>query len=402
MKRNIVFIVSILIFTILLASCGAESNEPPIPEHDKYEYVFQLNDDGESYSLVNVYFYCSEMLDLVIPSEYNGKPVTAISDKEVANPIGMRVKSLEIPASIVTIAPCTMYYAMTEEINVSPENPVYSSQDGNLYSKDGKELIVYASGKTSHSFEIPDTVESLGENAFAFTYFLKSVTVPNSVKSVHETTFYNANALKEIVNNTGRDESFLGLMPFNQPKPVIHSGESIIQCEDGFLYLMDDENARIIGYIGDESDAVIPCLDKNGRLSFVIDDRAFAFNENLKKITLPLNLDKICYEAFYLTKIEEVVFTDDIDSIARYSFASMERLKKITLPERITNIEEEAFYYCTALESIIIPKGVSSIGANAFTGCEALTIYCKDESQPDTWDAEWNSLPCKVIWNYTN
>ena len=51
-------------------------------------------------------------------------------------------------------------------VTVSENNSFYKSIDGNLYTKDGKTLIQYAIGKTSTTFEIPDSVTSIGNSAF--------------------------------------------------------------------------------------------------------------------------------------------------------------------------------------------------------------------------------------------
>jgi hypothetical protein len=52
------------------------------------------------------------------------------------------------------------------EIEVSADNEYYSSVDGNLYSKDEDELLLYMPGKTSSSFVIPEYVVTIGEKAF--------------------------------------------------------------------------------------------------------------------------------------------------------------------------------------------------------------------------------------------
>lgn len=57
-----------------------------------------------------------------------------------------------------------------ENINVSPDNPVYKSIDGVLFSKDGKKLIWYPPTKNEG----------------------KSYTVPNSVKTIASRAFYQA------------------------------------------------------------------------------------------------------------------------------------------------------------------------------------------------------------------
>ena len=77
-------------------------------------------------------------------------------------------------------------------------NTTYKSIDGNLYSFDGKVLIQYAIGKTATSFTIPDSVESIGENAFSGCTSLKSVIIPDSVKSIGNYAFYKCTTLTSM------------------------------------------------------------------------------------------------------------------------------------------------------------------------------------------------------------
>lgn len=45
---------------------------------------------------------------------------------------------------------------------------------------------------------IPDSVTSIGEDAFGYCFSLTSITIPNSVKSVGSYAFYNCKSLKSI------------------------------------------------------------------------------------------------------------------------------------------------------------------------------------------------------------
>ena len=53
--------------------------------------------------------------------------------------------------------------------------------------------------------------------------------------------------------------------------------------------------------------------------------------------------------------------------------AGKRNLKVITLPKGMTSIGDNAFWGCTALTSVSLPEGVTSIGSYAFSGCAALT-----------------------------
>ena len=77
-------------------------------------------------------------------------------------------------------------------------------------------------------------------------------------------------------------------------------------------------------------------------------------------------------------KLKSVVFADNAtcQSIGGGAFQYCTALESVTLPEGLTSIGGGAFQYCTALESVTLPEGLTSIGASAFNGCSRLsTIY---------------------------
>lgn len=68
-------------------------------------------------------------------------------------------------------------------INVSEDNPYYSSENGVLYNKDKTQLIKYPYCKSDKSFVIPDTVVKISTNSMQ-NYFLEELTIGASLESV--------------------------------------------------------------------------------------------------------------------------------------------------------------------------------------------------------------------------
>lgn len=90
-------------------------------------------------------------------------------------------------------SPCT---SLTE-INVNKDNQYYLSVDGILFNKDMTTIIKYPEGKAGN-YKIPDSVTTVGNDAFMNCKFLKSVEVPYSIHKIGNITFgyydsYNGN-----------------------------------------------------------------------------------------------------------------------------------------------------------------------------------------------------------------
>ncbi len=72
-------------------------------------------------------------------------------------------------------------------------------------------------------------------------------------------------------------------------------------------------------------------------------------------------------------KIKTVTIGDDITSIGDFAFVDCINLKGIAIPDTITSIGRNAFSGCSSLTSIAIPDRVTNIGSYAFSGCSSLT-----------------------------
>ena len=188
---------------------------------------YTLSDDETYYIVGGIGSYTDT--DLVIPEIYKGKPVKEIG--ESAFEYNTSLKSISIPSSIEKIGDSAFYFCKNLEslnisegvvnigawafkdcaklvevvipssitdignsafsgcvsladITVDSDNTVYKSIAGNLYSKDGKTLIQYATGKTDTSLKLPETVISIDDYAFLGCAKLTKIIISNSVINI--------------------------------------------------------------------------------------------------------------------------------------------------------------------------------------------------------------------------
>ena len=108
--------------------------------------------------------------------------------------------SIEIPDSVINIV--LSAFADLENltsINVDNNNQHYKSIDGNLYSKDEKTFLKYATGKKDIIFVIPNSVISIAESAFAASKSITTVIIPNSVTSIDDSAFAECISLTTVI-----------------------------------------------------------------------------------------------------------------------------------------------------------------------------------------------------------
>ncbi len=101
------------------------------------------------------------------------------------------LETVSIPASVTFIEQAAFALSMNlKNLDVAPENPVYSSENGVLYNKDKTVIMQYPVSKEDSYFEIPDGVAEIGAAAFGATPNIESVVIPASVTKIGEEAFY--------------------------------------------------------------------------------------------------------------------------------------------------------------------------------------------------------------------
>ena len=100
---------------------------------------------------------------------------------------------------------------------------------------------------------------------------------------------------------------------------------------------------------------------------------------NLEYIVIPESVKSIGESAFSsCTGIKEIVIPNSVTSIGAYAFVACENLTEVKLSNKMTRIEDHTFYGCANLKKVYIPKGIISIGTNAFNAAGLIEVTLPD------------------------
>ena len=280
---------------------------------------------------------CNSLTDIIIPKSVMSIGNNAFRDCYSLNTISIpessqltsigewifyncsNLSSITIPASVTSI--CSDAFEGCNRlttITVADGNPIYDSRNycNAIIETNSNTLIVGCSATI-----IPESVTSIGYNAFRNCSSLTSITIPKGVTSIGEYAFVGCRSLANITIS---------------------------------------ESTTSIG-----RGAFIDC-------------------ENLTSITIPKGVtsieDNVFLRCFSLVNI---TIPEGVTNIGEYAFDNCYNLTDITLPESMTGIGSNAFRNCNSLTNITLPKGITSIGYGAFRNCSAITtITCKAATPP--------------------
>ena len=344
--------------------------------------------------------YTSSLLGIDLPES-----VCSIGKKAFS---GSGLQKILLPKDCVDVEPDAFASSALEAFEVDPGNTAFQAgEDGVLYSRDGKQLVLYPSSRQEAAYTVrpgtveigayafygvrnlehiilPDSLREIGDYAFAEQPKLKEVVLPEGLEDISSNnTFYHCDSLTELsLPSTLRDISgssvfsCIGITELVLPDGLQDiSGDYIFSsCKKLNKVLFSSAIKKISGnHIFSFCDA-LSSLELPKDLELISGSWNFACT-SIEKLTLPVMLQEIQGEDnFYACeKLSEVVLPAGLRILGDGSFGSCTSLEKIQLPASLIKLNSGTFSGCSELKHIEIPEKVTSIGSSCFAGCENLT-----------------------------
>ena len=231
--------------------------------------------------------------------------------------------------------------------------------------KDDGTMIIYGSGdmatyigwyedKAVKKLVVEQGVTSISEQAFRYGK-ITSVVLPESVTTIGNQAFMDCKSLETVtmsssVVKVGKQAFDNTPWAANLPAGPTYLGKVL------YIYKEDGATQYTV---------------RDGTYS--ISDSAFKGNTTLKSVVLPQDLQYIHDQAFYgCTALESIVIPDSVQYINGHTFYCCTSLKNVTIGSGVKDIGLYAFYGCSAIQTLKLPESVESIGNDAFYGCKNL------------------------------
>ncbi len=435
--------------------CGEKDPNVTFTESLTYEEI----KDGETVVAYSVSGISDENVsDIVIPPEHGGLPVTKIKneafyDKE-------KIKNVSIPDSVEEIGEQAFYWCLELEnvsigkglktigtyafggcfklssMEIDRENTVLRSE-GNCIMDIATMTVIdgcttsvipdtakaigqnaFAYHAVPETLTFPASVEKIDRNAFRYAYNLKNLTIPSTVKTVAGYAFYHCEDLNYVDMNGAETEMFSFGSCYNLWHMTV--GENV-------TYLKSSSVSECWRLIDVYNKSTLPLVTKTENNYYSIDYARNVYKDEINKgevtdvdgykfytyknadgqnefyllgyygtdteLTLPapseINFAGKTVESYKLNfnalrglkDITSLVIPDGVTEIGADSMRATSALKSVTIGKDVKNILTRAFNGATALQEITVPENVEYVELNAFANINLTTVY-------------WNAVDC--------
>ena len=244
------------------------------------------------------------------------------------------------------------------------------------------------------SVTLPEGLQNIGERAFSYCDALQSVAIPERVVNIGDWAFSSCTALQSVtlperLQNIG--EKAFHECPLEDI--TCHAVAPPAISEDVFEYIVyatanlnvaiEAENAYRategweLFYSSMAIDGIAYTIDTETGTAYVS-----GAIPDITTANIPAKIEyegtnhpvtAIGYEAFQnCTALQSVTIPEGVTTLCDYAFSECESLQSVALPQGLVTIGGYVFRTCISLKDVILPEGLTSIGKYSFIQCRSL------------------------------
>ncbi len=238
-----------------------------------------------------------------------------------------QLTSVTLPDSLAKIDDNPFMYSGVTEIIVSPDHPVLTCEDGVLFNREEKTLLLCLALPERNRYTIPEGTETVADYAFAGCEDMYAINVPDSVASVFTHSFDCRNLRLLAISPDHPVYAVIDDVLFRKADKRLIRYPVFRRSADNELYVVP-EGIRIIG--------------------------EYAFDD--------------CYD------LKAVVIPDSVITIEDGAFMECQRMKTLEIGNGVTTIGDHVTDYCRELQEIKLPASITSIGQDFLSYSQDVTV----------------------------
>ena len=292
------------------------------------------------------------------------------------------LKSIDIPANIEEIDENAFWGCAFETINFAKDGNLKKIGAGAFYfygSYDDEYGMAFGDKSSSlKEIDIPDSVEEIGDRAFAKNTNLTKVKIGKGLKTFNPEAF---------------DETVIKDIEVSADNPYLMVENEIVYSKDktAVYYSTEEVNSSVVipdtvKTIGEYAFASPSVYGYNASGSYVnlseksvtsvkfgaavetIGEGAFYYSD-ISAVELPASVRTIGTGAFYsLDNCTSIKLNEGLETIGESAFTFNDKVQELVIPNTVVEIGESAFSMCTGITKLTLGSGVKRIGNQAFRG----------------------------------
>lgn len=228
---------------------------------------------------------------------------------------------------------------------------------------------------------IPDSIKTVKMYAIDCNNFIRIIVGENAV---FETQSLELAGGCEIIYSSANGVPSSALTAKREYAPYVIHNEKESRCHttsEGFVFLDYNGTAYLCDYIGSASDLILP--DGHKGKNYILSANCFYGNKYIKSVKIGYGVSRIGEAAFCNSMISDIDLNGAFTEIPPFCFYGCSMLQSVIIPDNVLTIQSQSFDQ-TGLKTVSIGRNVTSINVFAFDDSPDLdTLYFNAENCTD-------------------